>query len=182
MTSLSRKPKILLVEDDPELGPMIVSFLRSEGFEIEWVRDGLAACDRILTTPLPDLVVLDVMLPNLNGIEICQKVRPSYDKPILMLTAKNDDLTEINSINHGADGYLTKPVRPHVLLAHIKSKLCIKASSEPRSFDARTDTISVDGLQLFPNSITARINGELLPLSTAEYELLEFLVMGWIVP
>ena len=114
--------KLVLVEDDHELARMIQAFLQTEGFEVSWVDNGLSGVDLILKEQ-PDIVVLDIMLPGIDGVEVCNCIRKSFTNPILMLTAKDDDLSEVASLNTGADGYLNKPVRPHVLLAHIKSLL-----------------------------------------------------------
>jgi two-component system response regulator RstA len=168
---------ILLVEDDQELAPMIVAFLGDEGYDIEWVEDGALAVERICSDPQPDLVILDVMLPTLNGVEVCLQVRKQYHKPILMLTAKDDEMTEITSLNRGADGYLTKPVRPHVLLAHIKSLLRrAETTLQSSSLSVDSGALCVQSLEVRPASLTAYIDGEPMSLTTAEYQLLEYLI------
>lgn len=173
MTSENNVSTILLVEDDAELGSMIVSFLSDQGFAVDWIQDGEDARDRLQLEPAPDLVILDVMLPRLNGVEICKAARPLFTNPILMLTANKDDFTEINSLNRGADGYLTKPVRPHVLLAHIQSML--RRTEQESSTGSSADTLVIQGLEISPESLIARVDGERLSLSTAEYQLLEYL-------
>lgn len=111
---------IVLVEDDRKLAKMIQQFLEREGYEVCWFSQGNTAVDHILTTN-PDLIVLDIMLPGIDGVEICRRIRQGYANPVLMMTAKDDDLTEVSAMNTGADSYLTKPVRPHRLLAHIRA-------------------------------------------------------------
>jgi len=167
---------ILLVEDDQELAPMVVAFLSDEGYQMEWIDNGVMAVERIHSNPSPDLVILDVMLPGLNGVEVCQQVRDQYTKPILMLTAKDDEITEITSLNRGADAYLTKPIRPHVLLAHIKSLFRrIETRSEIQE-TIENGVLRVQGLEVHPASLTAYIDGNPMMLTTAEYQLLEYLV------
>ncbi|RUM94671.1 MAG: DNA-binding response regulator [Thiothrix sp.] len=167
---------ILLIEDDQELAPMIVAFLGDEGYEMEWIDNGAMAVERIRSDPSPDLVILDVMLPGLNGVEVCQQIRDQYFKPVLMLTAKDDEMTEITSLNRGADGYLKKPVRPHVLLAHIKSLLRRAESASGSQESAESGVLQVQSLEVRPASLTAYIDGEMMMLTTAEYQLLEYLV------
>lgn len=101
---------------------MMQSFLISEGFDVSWADNGLEAVDLILQKK-PDLIVLDIMLPGIDGVEVCRRIRSKCNSPVLMLTAKDDDLSEVAALNTGADGYLNKPVRPHILLAHIKALL-----------------------------------------------------------
>ena len=165
---------LLLVEDDQELAPMMATFLGDEGYEMEWIDNGVTAVERICSNPPPDLVILDVMLPGINGVEVCQQGREKYFNPILMLTAKDDEMTEITSLNRGADGYLTKPVRPHVLLAHIKS-LLRRAETASDAIKDEKGVLRVQSLEIHPASLAAYVDGELMMLTTAEYQLLEHL-------
>ena len=162
---------ILLVEDDTELANMISAFLRDEGFDVEWTDNGTIAVEKILHD-VPDLVVLDVMLPELDGIEVCQRVKDDFVNPILMLTAKEDEFTEITSLNRGAVGYLTKPVRAHVLLAHIKALLRRHQSVDKEMVDG---AIVIQDLVVKTGAYEATLNGEQLDLTTAEFQLLSIL-------
>lgn len=161
--------KILLVEDDNDLAQMISDFLSDEGFALHWVSDGTAAIEAIAIEN-PDLVLLDVMLPGANGIEVVRRVRPDYCGIIVMLTAKNDEITEVNSLNRGADAFLEKPVRPHVLLAHIKAQLRRTTDSQQLS----EYTLCVHGLYLDKGRQEAFLEDEILDLTTAEFELLAY--------
>ncbi|GAA0351180.1 winged helix-turn-helix domain-containing protein [Bowmanella denitrificans] len=116
------KGTIVLVEDDKRLSSLICQFLQSEGFEIFPLHTGLGACEEIQRLS-PDLVILDYMLPEMDGIEICKCLRPRYSSPVLMLTAKDDDFTEVTAFNCGVDDYIAKPLRPHVLMARIYALL-----------------------------------------------------------
>lgn len=110
--------KVVLVEDDRRLSSLISTFLELESFDLTALFTGQGAVEKIKEIN-PELLILDLMLPGMNGIEICQKLRPEFSNPILMLTAKEDEFTEILALNKGVDDYLTKPLRPHVLLARM---------------------------------------------------------------
>ncbi|MBL4794523.1 MAG: response regulator transcription factor [Pseudomonadales bacterium] len=119
---MSNKPRILLVEDDLALGDVIKEYLESKEMIVDIVIDGLEAVDVILTTH-PDLVILDLMLPNLSGIEVCKKIRPDYHGSILMLTASADPFDQVVGLEIGADDFVLKPVEPRILLARIRARL-----------------------------------------------------------
>jgi DNA-binding response OmpR family regulator len=114
------KKRILLVEDDRRLGKLISSYLAKQGFEVSIERRGDAAPARIVQE-MPDLVILDLLLPGLNGLIVCQRVRSEYNGPILMLTALEDDMDQVAGLEMGADDYVKKPVEPRVLLARIRA-------------------------------------------------------------
>lgn len=113
---------ILLVEDDLELAGLIQERLEREGYRVCHETDGKAARDRILSDT-PELVILDIMLPGMDGFEVCRAVRPHYRGLVLMLTARDEDVDEILGLELGADDYVTKPVRPRVLIARIRNLL-----------------------------------------------------------
>ncbi|PCK04934.1 MAG: DNA-binding response regulator [Alteromonadaceae bacterium] len=119
---MTSKPRILLVEDDLELGYIIKEYLESKEMTVDIVTDGLEAVSVIITNQ-PDLVVLDLMLPNLNGIEVCKKVRHEYQGSILMLTASADPFDQVVGLEIGADDFVLKPVEPRILLARIRARL-----------------------------------------------------------
>ncbi|MEN0105775.1 MAG: response regulator [Pseudomonas sp.] len=114
--------QILIVEDDERLAELTREYLESNGLKVAIESDGAQAAARILREQ-PDLVVLDLMLPGEDGLSICRKVRPSYHGPILMLTARSDDMDQVLGLEMGADDYVCKPVRPRVLLARIRALL-----------------------------------------------------------
>lgn len=114
--------QILIVEDDERLAELTREYLQSNGLKVAIESDGAKAAARILREQ-PDLVVLDLMLPGEDGLSICRKVRPSYHGPILMLTARSDDMDQVLGLEMGADDYVCKPVRPRVLLARIRALL-----------------------------------------------------------
>lgn len=113
---------ILIVEDDERLAQLTCEYLQAQGFTVLLENNGSAAVQRIMDEQ-PDLVVLDLMLPGLDGFSVCRSVRQGYKGPILMLTARTDDADQVEGFEQGADDYVCKPARPAVLLARIKALL-----------------------------------------------------------
>jgi two-component system response regulator RstA len=166
---MSDRPRVLLVEDDPKLSALVSQFLASNGIEVLVEDHGQRAVERILTER-PDVVVLDVMLPGLDGLEVCRRVRDRFPGAILMLTARGDDVDEVVGLELGADDYMAKPVRPRVLLARLRSLLRrgpVAASAQRR--------IELGSLCMDAGNRTATLDGQPLELTTAEYDLLWFL-------
>ena len=114
------QPHIILVEDDLRLASLIGSFLTSEGFTVIHEARGDNAVDIILDAK-PALVILDMNLPGLNGLDVCKKIRSGYQGAVIMVTANDDELTEVSALNFGVDDFIAKPIRPHVLLARINA-------------------------------------------------------------
>lgn len=163
--------KIILVEDDPRLSKLISTFLSSEGFEIEAIDRGDTCVDKIVNNN-PDLVILDMMLPGLDGLEVCQKIRPHYSHPIIMITANDDELTEISALNFGVDDFVAKPLRPHVLLARINALLRrINKDVQPL-----TGRIKVQDIEMDTGNRTVTCQQKALELSDAEYDVLRVLL------
>lgn len=156
---------VLLIEDDDEISRLTTMYLEVEGFKVSSVQDGGLAIDAIKTLK-PDLIVLDLMLPNLNGINICKQARSFYQQPILVLTACDDDVSEVSLLKIGADDYLVKPLRPHVLVARIEALL--RRSNKVEATD--TKALIIDELK---NQVTFK--GKELELTGAEYEMLKLL-------
>ncbi|MCL4142347.1 UNVERIFIED_CONTAM: hypothetical protein GTU68_006313, partial [Idotea baltica] len=115
-------PRLLIVDDDKELSAMLVEYLSSEGFELEAVYDGLCAIESLKQQQY-DALILDVMMPALDGFGVMRQLRHFSDIPVLMLTAKGDDVDRIIGLEMGADDYLPKPFNPRELLARIKAVL-----------------------------------------------------------
>lgn len=129
------EPHILLVEDDVKLADILQEYLAKQGFKVSWVGDGALAPERILSEA-PELVILDLMLPGLDGLSICRQVRSQYAGQILMLTANDDDMDQVAALELGVDDYVCKPLQPRVLLARIRMLLrrpvqSSEASSKP---------------------------------------------------
>lgn len=166
--------KLLLVEDDPELSGMMREFLGSEGFVVSAVQRG----DEVLAAvqnETPDLMVLDMMLPGFDGLEVCRQLRKTYHFPILMLTARDDDLLEVASLREGADNYLTKPIRPHVLMAHIQAMLRRDKSDIPETSVSEPTVqhdVKVQDLALDTGSYRVFKQGQELNFSQGEFKIL----------
>ena len=162
---------ILLVEDDRELAELTRDFLENEGFVVWHEAEGKAARDRILASP-PDLVILDIMLPGMNGYTVCRDVRPEYDGPILFLTARDEELDEILGLEMGGDDYVTKPVRPQLLVARVRA-LLRRAVSTQRSTASKR--VRVGDLLVDANCREARMGERVVDLTTYEFDLLYYL-------
>jgi DNA-binding response OmpR family regulator len=170
--------KITLIEDDQELAQMIQVFLSSEGFDVSWADDGLDAVKLILQEK-PDLVVLDIMLPSIDGVEVCRRIREQFSNPVLMLTARDDDLSEVAALNTGADGYLNKPVRPHILLAHINALLRRNSDSSTTTND---NLIHIQDLAINPKAYTLHKESKEITLTSGEFQLLIILAKNQSIP
>ncbi len=164
---------VLLVEDDGELAGLIQEYLGKHGFRVDIEPNGKRAAQR-LTTETPDLVILDVMLPGMGGMDVCRTVRSHYSGPIIMLTALDDDMDQMLGLELGADDYVVKPVPPRLLLARIKAMLRRShvargpdVDDEPRAAVIRVGNLVVDGA-----SRQARLAGAEIKVTTAEFELL----------
>ena len=162
---------ILLVEDDRELAELTRDFLENEGFVVWHEAEGKAARDRILASP-PDLVILDIMLPGMNGYTVCRDVRPEYDGPILFLTARDEELDEILGLEMGGDDYVTKPVRPQLLVARVRA-LLRRAVSTQRSTASKR--VRVGDLIVDANCREVRMGERVVDLTTYEFDLLYYL-------
>jgi len=165
---IMEKNKILIVEDDAEISRLTAMYLEVEGFDTLVIGDGAAAISAIQSY-IPDLIVLDLMLPNLSGIEICKQARIFYDGPILVLTACDDDVSEVSLLKLGADDFLTKPLKPHVLVARIEA-LLRRVKPQPAPMNNKHSRLGID-----VDSQTVTLDGSELTLTSAEYEMLVIL-------
>lgn len=160
--------KVLLVEDDKHLGKMLLDGLSHEGYKINWVRDGYSAVNRILEEDY-DLVLLDVMLPKMDGIKVCKKIREVKDVPIIMLTAKGQIEDKVEGLSAGADDYITKPFSFKELLARIGAVLRRYKREEAQ-------ILRVGELELRLMSFDLYYKGKKIPTTQREFKLLRLLV------
>lgn len=171
--------RILIVEDDERLADLTKEYLESNGLIVSVEGNGSQAVDRIINEK-PDLVVLDLMLPGEDGLSICRKVRPTYNGPILMLTARTDDLDQVLGLEMGADDYMSKPVRPRVLLARIRALLRrIKDIGSQAEAAANASQGGEGATRLVFNNLIvdssmreAWLDDESIDLTSAEFDLL----------
>lgn len=166
---------ILIVDDDVELTELLAAFLEKNGFTVKSESNGVDAVTRIIEEQ-PKLVVLDIMLPDLDGLSVCREVRNHYEGPILMLTALEDDVDEVTGLEIGADDYLAKPVRSRVLLARVRALLRrynLLSKYQEESESANNDyRLQVNGLMIDKVARSAMIDNAPLELTTSEFELL----------
>lgn len=170
-------PRVLLVEDDTELAALVVEYLGAHGFAVDVTADGDAAIAAVRQAP-PALVLLDVLLPGTDGLEVCRVIRGGYDGPIVMLTALGSDVDQIVGLELGADDYLVKPVSPRLLLARLRlhlrrappqdevSRVPHVVQAGPLRVDARARTVHMRDHAGAERAV---------PLTTAEFELVMLL-------
>ena len=159
---------IVLVEDDQELAQWIADYLRAKQFEVTVYSDGKQAYDA-LSRDLPDLILLDGMLPSMDGLEICKLVRLNSRVPIIMLTARDEEIDEILGLEMGADDYITKPVRGRVLESGIKS-LLRRASVADMSIAPQHSALGA--LEICKSDLSVHLHGVSMKLSSKEFEVL----------
>ena len=160
--------KILLVEDEDHLRHLVASYLRKENFTVIEAADGQEALDRFAEDEFC-LLILDLMLPKLNGFEVCSRVRSQSRVPVLMLTARDGEQDELQGFRCGADEYITKPFSPDILMARVKSLL-------KRCDLLLENEVSLEGLHINYRQRTAFYNGVRLMLTPKEFDLLYYLV------
>lgn len=163
---------ILVVDDEPNIIELARLYLERDGFRVVSVGDGLAALESVERLR-PALMILDIMLPNLDGLEICKKLRAQDNSiPILMLTARDDDIDKILGLELGADDYLTKPFNPRELVARVKAILRRK---EQKSHPL-TPALHIGDLVIDPASREVTVSGQLVEMRAQEFDLLYTLV------
>lgn len=158
-------PKILVVDDDPAISEMLTIVLEAEGFEPIAVTDGNEAVPAFHEHE-PELILLDLMLPGMNGVDICRAIRSKSAVPIVMLTAKTDTVDVVLGLESGADDYITKPFKPKELVARIRARLRRTDSSSSELIEVGDLVVDV------PEHTVKRVNGEELSLTPLEFDLL----------
>lgn len=162
---------ILIIEDDERLASLTREYLEGNGFQVSVEKDGARGVEQILSLR-PDLVILDLMLPGEDGLSICRRVRPEYPGPILMLTARTDDMDQVLGLEMGADDYVPKPVPPRVLLARMRALLRRSETLEGASTESR---LEFNDLVIDSGTREAWLDAERIDLTSAEFDLLWFL-------
>ncbi len=157
---------ILVVEDEPEIAELLVDYLRSSGYRTERASDGQQALT-LFRAARPDLILLDIALPELSGTEVLKRVRLESTVPVIMLTAKAEEIDKIVSLELGADDYVTKPFRPREVMARVKATLRRAHMNEPHSAPLRIGPLEIDPLQG-----VAAANAQPLALTATEFRLL----------
>ena len=165
--------KIMIVEDERRIARFLQMELEHEGFETESEENGRRAYERIVQEQY-DLVLLDIMLPDMDGLEVCRRVREISDVPIIMLTAKDDVEDKVNGLDIGADDYITKPFAIQELLARVRAAIRVHKANEDGNRNERV--LAVKDLVLYPGRYEVRVKGELVELTKKEYSLLEYML------
>ena len=170
---MAAKQKILIVDDDEHIAELISLYLTKECFECRIEYDGESALAAIPVFH-PDLLLLDLMLPDVDGFEICREIRAVKDVPILMVSAKKDDIDKIRGLGLGADDYITKPFSPSELVARVKAHLTryerLIGTGAPKN-----EVIEIRGLKIDKTAHRVFVNGEEGQFTTKEFDLLTFL-------
>ena len=174
---VNNQKTILIVDDEQPIVDILVYNLDKEGYNTLEANDGLAAVE-IATSQKPDLILLDIMLPKMDGLTVCKQIRNSLNVPILMLTAKDEEIDKILGLELGADDYITKPFSVRELMARIKANLRKSEAKETKvvsNEDIKTKKIVVGALELDLDKFEAKVNGEVIDLTLREFEVLKFL-------
>jgi len=160
--------KILVVEDEPSIGEVVSLYLKRAGFGVTLAGDGLAALDVFKQTP-PDLVIVDVMLPKMDGYELTRRLRVWGDVPIIMLTARKEEADRIAGLDMGADDYVVKPFSPQELVSRVKAVLRRAHGTAQESYE---ETLDFNGMLIDPRTRLVTANGKEKSLTAKEFELL----------
>jgi two-component system, OmpR family, response regulator len=161
--------KVLLVDDDVELGDMLGEYLRHEGFEVDIAREGLSGAEKALAGGI-DIAVLDVMMPGISGIEVLRRIRAGSRLPVVMLTARGDDLDKVLGLELGADDYVPKPCTPRELVARLRAIL------RRSQGEANPQMLGSGLLVMWPERRQAELRGQPLDLTSAEFGILAALM------
>ncbi|MDH4396544.1 MAG: response regulator transcription factor [Limnobacter sp.] len=170
-------PRVLHIDDDPELGDLLQQYLQGEGFEAHYCSDPLKGLELIGQLPF-DLLILDVMMPEQNGLDTLKALRQTHRLPVLMLTAKGDDIDRIVGLELGADDYVAKPCLPREIVARIRAILrrTSGAAGNEAVSTLPNATLQLGGLVLQADKRKATMNSVMLELTSAEFNILEVLM------
>lgn len=168
------KQRILIVDDEEDIRDLLEIYLINEGYDVIKTADGLAALE-VLKGEKIALIILDIMMPKMDGIQTCMKIRKEKNVPIIMLSAKSEDIDKILGLNTGADDYVTKPFNPLEIVARVKSLLrrcCMINTPQERKSD---EEIEIGGLQINTAMHQVKVDGRKIRLTPTEFSILEFL-------
>jgi two-component system, OmpR family, response regulator VicR len=166
--------RILVVDDEKPLADILQFNLQKEGYEVICAYDGEEALQKVEEV-MPDLILLDIMLPQKDGMEVCREVRKKYDMPIIMLTAKDSEIDKVLGLELGADDYVTKPFSTRELLARVKANLRRHSQIAAQEDANDTNEIIIGSLVIRPDAYIVLKRGETIELTHREFELLHYL-------
>ncbi|MBQ6090480.1 MAG: response regulator transcription factor [Lachnospiraceae bacterium] len=168
-----KKEKILIIEDEQDIAELEKDYLELADFEVEIENDGKSGLAKALESEA-DLIILDLMLPGVDGFEICKRVREEKNTPIIMVSAKKDDIDKIRGLGLGADDYMTKPFSPSELVARVKAHLA-RYERLLGSVPHENSIIEIRGVRIDKTARRVSVNGTEKPFTTKEFDLLTFL-------
>lgn len=166
--------KILVVDDEKPISDIIKFNLTKEGYDVYTAYDGEEAVEKVEEV-VPDLIVLDLMLPKMDGLEVCREVRKTHDMPIIMVTAKDAEIDKVLGLELGADDYVTKPFSNRELVARVKANLRRHGNRAPQVEEEVSNDIEVGALVIHPDAYIVSKRGETIELTHREFELLHYL-------
>lgn len=165
--------KILVVDDEKPIADILKFNLEKEGYQVVCAYDGDEAIE-LAYQEQPDLILLDIMLPNKDGMEVCREIRKNHNMPIIMLTAKDSEIDKVLGLELGADDYVTKPFNNRELIARVKANLR-RHQNEPEDQSKASNDIRIGKLVIHPDAYTVTRDGEQIELTHREFELLHYL-------
>ena len=170
------KEKIMIVDDETSIADLVEVYLKNDGYEVFKFYNAADALDCVAKEDL-SLAILDVMLPDMDGFTLCQRIREEHFYPIIMLTAKVEDIDKITGLTLGADDYITKPFNPLELLARVKTQLrrYMRYNNADANSEKDTDELDIRGLQISKNSHKCCLNGKIISLTPIEFSILWYL-------
>ena len=168
--------KVLIIEDEVAIADLEKDYLELSGFEVETENDGVVGLKRALSEDF-DMYILDLMLPGVDGFEICRQIRGQKNTPIIMVSAKKDDIDKIRGLGLGADDYMTKPFSPSELVARVKAHMD-RYNRLIGSTTQKNDIIEIRGIKIDKTARRVWVNGEEKTFTTKEFDLLTFLAQN----
>lgn len=169
---MSENASILIVEDDDELAGLLLEYLQQHPFALTRVASGTEAVD-VIQAALPDLVLLDLMLPGMNGLDVCREVRAVYNGAIVMLTASQSEADHVTGLELGADDFVCKPIEPRVLLARIRTQLRRQRQGRPGGRPTiEKAVLDMGSLVVDKTAREVRVEDEVVPLTSMEFDVL----------
>lgn len=166
--------KILVVDDEKPIADILQFNFEKEGFEVYCAYDGVEALEKVDEIH-PDIILLDIMLPEKDGMEVCREIRKKYEMPIIMLTAKDSEIDKVLGLELGADDYVTKPFSTRELLARVKANLRRHQYVTTAAQEEKTNDIVIGSLTIHPDAYMVTKRGETIELTHREFELLYYL-------
>lgn len=166
--------KILVVDDEKPISDIVKFNLSKEGYEVYTAYDGEEALEKVEEVD-PDLVLLDLMLPKMDGLEVCREIRKTHDMPIIMVTAKDSEIDKVLGLELGADDYVTKPFSNRELVARVKANLRRQGSNVAKVQEDENNELEIGDIVIHPDAYVVSKRGETIELTHREFELLHYL-------